>query len=392
MKGTITGYTTEGNELVKEGVETFSGKNAGVCYMEQSYFNSNVTDKEKAIKRFRSTIANGHHSIADHYKVTMVLEGIPKIVAMILNSLGDYCTSEKSGRYTIMSGCSDEEVKLYNKWILKLEAVVEKEYPFIDEKQRLKLAQENARYMLSVFTPTTMSYTTSIRQWNYIRQWCLKFECKTKFDKLLKEKLLELANTIETTGLVIEGLEDFKNRDFEFMSIQSNNLYAEEPLEQFGSSYTLNYKASFVHLAQAQRHRTLDYFMRFNGEATEFFVPYVLDGQLAEEWLDDIKSVAHLYPNGTLVNVTETGNIMNFILKCKERLCGRAQIEIMKQTDENLKKLYMHTTDNRVKDMLSEYLIFEESNIIKSKTKCMMLSGCKEGCVHTVSNALTRKI
>ena len=35
-----------------------------------------------------------------------------------------------------------------------------------------------------------------------------------------------------------------------------------------------------------------------------------------------------------MVGIIETGHISDFILKCKERLCGRAQLEIMEQIEK----------------------------------------------------------
>lgn len=390
MKGTIIGHTVEDNKVDMSNIREFSGKNAGICYMKDSYFNSAVTDKEKALKRCDRTIKSGHNSVTEHYSVTLLLEGMSKIVVMILNSLGVYSTSEKSGRYTEIKGTTELEVDLYNKWYKIIKEQIHKKYKQVSEEQASKLALENARYMSSVFAEvTTLAYTTNIAQWNYIRQWCLEFNGNSAFEIRLKEQLMKLAKVIEENGLVMENLVDTKNRDFSFIK---NGFTKHEPLEQFGIAYTLNYKNSFVGLAQAIRHRTLDYFMRFNGESTEFFVPYILDSDLKEEWLADIKSIAHVFPNGTLVGVTETGNVMNFCMKCKERLCGRAQLEIAKQTDENLKRIYLNTNDENVRSMLKDYLVIENGIIVRSKTKCQLAHGCKDGCTLGADKAIDRCI
>ena len=69
--------------------------------------------------------------------------------------------------------------------------------------------------------------------------------------------------------------------------------------------------------------------MDFNGIAADFYIPKITRGtKHEEEWYDDMMSVAHLIPQGTLVNVVETGNISHFILKCKERMCGRSQASL----------------------------------------------------------------
>ena len=204
MNFTVTGISVETEGMTAEQLEQakiFSGKNAGICYMKDSYFNSAVTDPDKALTRFSSTCKNAHHSIADHVQIEVLLEGVSKMLAIVLNSLQDYSTSEKSGRYTEMTGNSDKEVELYNKWkdifrlrlleinpsmddimLMKLMAKAGHDDVIVtngkldnnsmadydDEHKRVlteckknislpsvKLAQENARYILSVFTRNT---------------------------------------------------------------------------------------------------------------------------------------------------------------------------------------------------------------------------------------------
>lgn len=40
------------------------------------------------------------------------------------------------------------------------------------------------------------------------------------------------------------------------------------------------------------------------------------------------------------MQVNERGTIENFVLKCTERLCGSAQLEIMEQTQKNNGKVF----------------------------------------------------
>ncbi len=49
-----------------------------------------------------------------------------------------------------------EEKKLNEKWIEKYKKEIKKEYPGFDDKKVQKLAQENARYLISVLTPATI--------------------------------------------------------------------------------------------------------------------------------------------------------------------------------------------------------------------------------------------
>ena len=140
---------------------------------------------------------------------------------------------------------------------------------------------------------------------------------------------------LDRLNILIPGLmTNDKNRSF---SLFGSNL--DKKKDYFGDVYSTNYKMSFAGLAQAQRHRTLDYKIERTDEK-EYFVPPILENDpvLVNEWLHDIESVKDVIPNGELVLVNENGNYENFILKCQERLCTAAQLEIMRQTRDTLLK------------------------------------------------------
>lgn len=508
MNFTVTGLSVETRGMTSEQLEQakiFSGKNAGICYMGDSYFDSKVTNADAALKRFVSTSNNGHHSIADHVRVEVLLEGVSKMLAIVLNSLQDYATSEKSGRYTVMTGNSERECALYDKWKLIFEQRIlemypdfndvmmlkkfEKKYPdsgytvkngaLLELKSKLdeqtfreaneyfsgvvvhdetlpskKTAQENARYVLSVFTySTTFGYSTSIRQWNYIYDWCMKYcdqyypnpdaeyakvmagadgdvKIMSKdtgleasfFETRLYYDLLALANCIRDT-MYIEELRDNKNRCFEFLtrySGEKNHPMLEydvsclcldthireynhtcdmhSPDDHLGLVYHVSYPASFVHIAQAERHRTLKYFMIgdfSNTDNLKFFIPPMLIGTGYEnEWIKDLKSVADIIPQATKVAVIETGHIGDFVLKCEERLCGRAQREIMDQTRLTALRFAEAVKNGEITNKACIAYIKEFADIESSQcyTKCQMLGKCSEGCFYGADNALSRLI
>jgi hypothetical protein len=333
MKINIIASTKVGYELPKEEAVNFSGKSAGICYLPDTLdvlFNEPI---EKTEKRASMNIQSGHHSVFGHATYNLSLEGIPKILAMILNNEKVYNTSEKSARYTVMQ-TSDEEQVLYDKWIEIYKQRITEEYPNFDEKRVKKLAQENARYLISVFTPATvMEYSTNFCQLNYIINFAKDYidnEPDTKFSVKLKEVFKEFIAALP--DLEVEGLNArFKNRKFSFFATR-------ERKEEFGENYCTNYKATFAELAQAQRHRTLAYEMSFS-DINEFFVPDIIKGtEYEEEWLKDIKSLEDNFPQGLLININERGTIENFVLKCQERLCGAAQLEIAKQTKETMNR------------------------------------------------------
>jgi len=170
----VLASTLPGSILDLDTAKIFSGHAAGICYMPDSFETILNEPIEKTMKRANMVLQSGHHSVYDHVSYSLLLENIPKIVAMVLNNEKTYATSEKSARYTQMQP-SDRERELYDKWMKIFTERILSVYPDTLPEKAKKLAQENARYLISVFTPTTMMYTTSLRQWNYIIHWFKKF-------------------------------------------------------------------------------------------------------------------------------------------------------------------------------------------------------------------------
>lgn len=407
MKLTIIGYmkshldktdlvvSNETSSKMVEELKRFAGAEAGICYMSKPYFDSYVTDEIKALNRFSQVASTGHHSIAGHSQVAMLFEGIPKIVAMYLNNLGCYETSEKSGRYTIMTGNSEREVELYDKWCKIIANLIERKYgDKVDERTRTKLAQENSRYLLSVFIPTTMGYTTSIRQWNYIIDWCERFQDldtpTNYFFRELKKYFKELGEKIKEL-LYVEELRDIKNRlgfDMILYDKDSVNNYPEEDFVK-GKLYCYHYKSTFAEFAQAHRHRTLSYRMIFTGVPTGFYTPSIIAAtEYQDEWERDIWSLMDIIPNGSLVPVEEMGEVMYFFLKSMERNCGRAQLEIMQQNLKTAEFIYNNRLNLSpfIRNEIHKYYIDD-----KPKMKGQLLK-CKEPCIWGCNGSKKREI
>ena len=375
----LTGSATNFGNVELSNVIKSCGTYAGVCYMPDN-FDTLAENVGAAEKRFWGTIGLNHHSIADHYYINLIIEDAPKILAMALNNEGVYATSEKSGRYTIMKNCSEREQALYDKWLQKLPGIIQKRYPDMDSKMVHKLAMENARYFISVFAPcTTMVYSTNIRQLNYMYDWCHRYKSdETYFTKKVREVLMQFAKQIEP--FVIKGLRSNKRETFSLFDMQNGNKF-ENVSEHFDYTYITRYHGSFTQLAQAHRHRTLKYTMRFNGTSEAFFVPDILeDAEDNIEWCNDMASIADLIPQGTLVEIIEMGNYDDFLLKCTERLCGRAMYEIAKQTKETYGR-YRYSLQSRY-GVGSSLCIVKKFNK-KNATKGTMLAGCKEQCYFT---------
>lgn len=350
MEIKVIASTKVGYIMPKDEAVDFSGKSAGICYLPDTVETLFAEAPEKTQRRANGNIKSGHHSVFGHPTYNLCLEGIPKILAMILNNEKIYNTSEKSARYTHMEP-SPQEKELYEKWIEIFKEQILTQYPKFEDKRALKLAQENARYLISVFTPATvMEYTVNFGQLNYIINWAkdyIKNAEENTFSIKLKETFKEFLATMP--DLEIEGLDSRnKNRNFSLFAKRKNRN------EEFGENYSVTYLASFAQLAQAQRHRTLSYEMTLLDEPKYYVPPIIAGTNLEKEWLKDISSLKEFFPQGMLVQVNERGTIENFVLKCMERLCGFSQLEIMQET-KNIMNKYLEATKD--KPELYQYLL-----------------------------------
>lgn len=352
------------NEIpAKEDFDTFGGKSAGICYMPNNFASLLNEPAEKTARRIAQTKGSGHHSVYDHAYISLYLEDIPKALAMVLNNEKMYTTSEKSARYTKMVLKDDEQV-LYNKWMdifcnLITEKYSEKYPTFFTETKIKKLAQENARYLTSVFTPTSMEYTISYRQLNYLYKFLQKSSKDTssqnKILDMLKPCIKDFCDAIEKSIPYLDNdlQNDGKNRS---ISLFRNPIL--KPEKHFGTIYSTYYKGSLAQLAQAQRHRTLNYDITLL-DTDEFYTPPILKSNpdLVQEWTKDISSLSANIPQGLLVNINESGTLENLILKAKERCCTFAQKEIQEQTTATLNeyKVALEETNPELAEFVSKY-------------------------------------
>jgi len=347
---TKPGFVLPKNEALKDG-----GMSAAICYMRETYEEIQKEKGEETDARIKRTLRGGHHSVYDHTNYNLLVSGLPKILAMVLNNERMYATSEKSARYTQMEPGQTEK-ELYNKWMKVFCEEIEKIYPQIPQQKREKLAQENARYLTSVFTPTSIKYTTSFRQLNYIMhrfEHFIKIEPNTTFNEKLKKEMDSFN----------EQLKEFYVEELApNLRLRELSLFAKraEFNKSFDEVYSTNYKNSLAYLAQAHRHRTLNYQMQpIKDTPTEFFVPPILlgDNKQIDEWSSDMERVADLFPQGSIIQINERGTYENFISKAMERLCSQAQLEIALRTKETLTEYINATnkTNPRVYEELKKY-------------------------------------
>lgn len=386
MKMRVLASTKVGYELPVQEAVQFSGTEAGFCYMPDDVDTLLAEPEEATRKRANGTMKSGHHSVFGHVSYNFALEEVPKIMAMILNNEKVYQTSEKSARYTRMMP-SEQEKALYEKWIDIFSEEIKKIYPVSqeNEKQRekniRKKAQENARYLISVFTPaTSMGHTLDFRQLNYEIYWAerlIEKETDSAFYQLLKPVLADFVETFQKYQVKDINTE-VKQRSFSLFANRKRE-------EEWGENYCTNYLGTFSQLAQAQRHRTISYEMMLL-EKPRYFVPPIIAGtKLESEWLKDISSLESYFPQGMLVWINERGTVENFVLKCKERLCGEAQLEIAQQTQCTMQKYLNHTKEN--KPEVYQYLLPYAKG-----ARCTFPGyKCTKPCLWGAKNALNRK-
>jgi len=326
----------------KKAAIEYSAKLAGECYEPEGWSKLKGEDDKKTEKRISLTLGLEHATPYEHIGIGFEIVNLPKMLAMVLNNERQCSTSEKSARYTPIDATVDPNIsilegKLYNKWMNIFRTTIKDKYGYIYNYSKVeKLAQENARYLVTVFASTKMIHTVPWIQLNRIVSFMQKYmskENKIEFDERLIESFKQFIKCFEELDVLDERATS--NRKERSLSLFSNRTVE----EQFGTSYSTNYKGSFAQLAQAHRHRTIEYSMQLL-DKKEYFVPPILEDDqiLVDEWLNDISSVAYANPQGELVSINECGTYDKFILKTKERLCSNAQQEIMAQTKKTLLK------------------------------------------------------
>lgn len=384
------GYTKDG-KLDKEKAYLISGRVAGICYEQNGFDFFKNEPIENSLKRAKNILYSQHHSVYEHINVTLQIKNLPKILAMVINNEKQFATTERSTRYTYVElNDYDENIKredqLYNKWLDIFKIKINEKYSNVYKKSKIRtLAQENARYMVTVFLPTEMIYTVNLRQLNYIVSWMYNYIEKANyndyFQKNLADAMLNFIDELNKLNLLEKDfMTNFKERELSLFKKRDKEEY-------FGDTYTTTYLSSFVALAHLHRHRTLDYEMDYTKDLG-YYIPPILrdDPLLVSEWLKDIESVQEIYPLGKLLEVTEQGKYDNFILKCKERLCTHAQIETCDITKETLYK-YKQALEEKNHPLKDDIVNYTHG------ARCTFKDfTCVEDCKNSEGKRLVRKI
>ena len=377
MKIEVIASTNPGVQVSKQELDNFCGHVGGVCYMSGSFQDLLLEEQDKTERRINRTKNDKHHSVFEHGYISLYLDNIPKLMAMVLNNEKAYVTSEKSARYKKMS-VSEKEQYYYDKWyeifLNEIATTYADKSKFFTKSRQEQLAQENARYMISSMTNTSMVYTVSYRQLNYLCNMFSK-EIKKNDSKytMLKPYFADFVLFVKNMGYYDSALaDDGKNKELSLISDVDRK-------EVFADVYSTNYLGTLAQLAQAQRHRTIDYEVDLSENKGVYVPKILLDNEnLVNDWIQDMKSLEDLMPQGLLYKINERSTIEKFIMKMKERCCACAQKEIDDQTRKTLNKYLDNVQDDaRLYTSLEQYS--HGARCTFPDYKCSSPCGFKEG-------------
>jgi len=388
----MQGYVKNGKFDQYEALKS-TGVKAAVCFKEavdgtavSQDMIRNLESDATLIRRGLDTIFQDHTTPSEHQQVSLEITGIPKILCMILNNEKQYTADERSLRYTEVEEndyITNLEVRLYRKWLEKLEKRILEmtgDFYFKHNKSEAsalkaihKIAQENARYMVSCFMPTTITYTVPWIQLNKILVYMKRIidNPMNDFEKRLipyledfinQCKQLDVAITKDSIYNVVESndavkdtlinkypqIEQYKgdksllyknNKDVDLSLFAERNKFSGIELPNcYGPVVSYNNTESIACLAQEHRHRTAYCEMKLLDKFTPVIPPIIADDHaLVSEWCCDMYSVQDIYPQGQLVKVNRTMSVKNMLkFVGQERACERAQLEIERVYTNNI--------------------------------------------------------
>jgi len=383
-----TPFLKEMKEFNQEQAIQYCAQLAGVCYEPAGFQKLKEEDPKRTRRRLNATLKEEHATPYEHIQLGLEMRGIPKILAMILNNERQCVTSEQSLRYTkitpgIENNITTQEGVLYHKWMDIFKQKIEAEYGTIFKASQIeKLAQENSRYLISVFIRTKMIHTIPWIQLNRIVSYMNDLSnkpVKNDFEQRLTPYITAFISCLERLNVLDERAQSNRKQ-------RSLSLFSSKPIKEvFGDVYATSYQGSFAQLAQAHRHRTLKYEMELLPEKAYYVPPIIKDDQdLVNTWEQDLKTVK--YPQGELVKINEMGTYYDFILKAKERLCSHAQLEIMQQTKATLLK-YKEALER------SKHPLVNEIELYLKGARCTFPDyTCAKDCNFKAGKVLTRHI
>lgn len=349
----------------------YSGIKAAWCFKKGDTTPELIRElsEEDLVRRGVETFLNDHGTPNEQQAISVEITGIPKLMCMILNNEKQCAADERSLRYTTVQESeyiSELEVDLYNKWLKNFFDVLWFDYrDFFMSKAKgetpeereanariaaKKIAQENARNFVSILTPTSISYTAPMYQWQRIYRMLemMVQNPKTRLEQMavpyakdLMQQLIDLRvvftvkDVIQVYPSLLTSIEDdrevlYKHNKHRGLSLFStNNQFTglDKP-NDFGAAINYNFVGSVSSFAQKHRHRSSMWEMREMEEYSFVTPPFIQGKPLETEYKKDMMLVKCVFPQGQNVEgnlISSVKNIIDYI--GKERACDRAQWE-----------------------------------------------------------------
>lgn len=362
--------TSDGSKVDLKEAFRYSGIKAAWCYKKGTATPEIIREmsEEDLIRIGINTWVDDHGTPDEHYQVSVEITNIPKLLCMILNSEHQYTADERSLRYTKVlenPAISPLEIELYNKWYQIFVNIFETQYGEwfyqINQKDEKKAkadmrkkAQENARYFISVFTPTSIAYTAPWYQWQKIAAFLQDLisnpntplkKAMVPYAQDMITQLIDLRVVVETKEAaslypdlekILEEKKDHRellyrnNKETKFYLFADNNPFSgiDKP-NSFESSINYNSRLSIAGFADVLRHRT-SYLSMKEPTLFSFITPPFIRGTIYEKgYMTDMQRVNGIYPQGQIIDFNVDSSIYRIVqFMGKERACERPQQEV----------------------------------------------------------------
>lgn len=380
---------------------------AKTCYCETPSHN-----ESNYIQFVVDRINSGHHTILQHMHLQFRIEGVSRYALWsFFHNHRFYNTSQVSQRYVQVSqkniyipksthkefkSIFNEMYKLYEKISTKLTEEYVKNNA--DQKLAVKLAQEDARYVLPICTTATLEH--SIDGATLLKYTILAKtnECSEEVVKIVNEMNKCVTENCPGWSQIIQSITDIGEQNWddtisvknvfegesessaspcgnlkELSDIKQDELvrihkalssipsvFSIDPSFSYLNTYNITFMKKISHCAdsQNQRHRTAIAIrkpikqMLCNEAYLEYYIPSSIKGNLKKEFkksiekiykriiaTNDLTTMAYLLPNATLMEISESMGFGDFMSKARNRLCLCAQTEIRNITEEEVAQI-----------------------------------------------------
>lgn len=323
-------------ECTREKALTFVGKMDGIQTTNINVWDIMNEQPKQARQRVDKLIKRKRFGAFGSVVFTFLLDGIPEILGMILNSEGKNCAFKRTTEIGALP-LEDSEKRFYEKWESNLRKCLAEKYKDIEKSELHRMVRRTAGYGISIFAPTvTMVYSVNWGQLN-------RTLCRMKKDIQLYGRAEATdgfrSRLVPVMKEFVQKMEPYCVGDIDDEEQQNLALFARRRrVNEYGENYCTVYDASLACLAYSLFNRKASYEMIFSG-TNKFYVPEVVakDGILKSEWESDMAEIASHYPRGLMVTVQERGTIEDFERACAACLNNSAHPETKERMTENLR-------------------------------------------------------